>query len=56
MQLALTVDVNFSIISKVDLFKASASPAHRTGTTHINFPRNIKALPEYSIDDFLPYF
>ena len=56
MQLALTVDVNFSIISKVDLFKASASPAGRTGTTHINFPRNIKALPEYSIDDFLPYF
>ncbi|KAB1256424.1 Cyclic nucleotide-gated cation channel beta-3 [Camelus dromedarius] len=29
MQLALTVDVNFSIISKVDLFKASAFPVHR---------------------------
>ncbi|ELR61830.1 Cyclic nucleotide-gated cation channel beta-3, partial [Bos mutus] len=26
MQLALTVDVNFGVISKVDLFKASASP------------------------------
>ncbi|KAI4582149.1 hypothetical protein MJG53_009674 [Ovis ammon polii x Ovis aries] len=28
MQLALTVDVNFGVISKVDLFKASASPGN----------------------------